>query len=110
MQGILRYNTERTAFEAQVDSQKFDPIGWPETQLQLLIDGPEPFLAVLEGFEGLKSHTIYQLVPVSTMVKMDLVVDPEDLDDETDEEDEDEDDDPGDVDVDVEDDEEDEDE
>jgi hypothetical protein len=93
MQGVLHYNTERTAFAAQLDDDHYEVEPWPDTQVAVLTGpGKQPLLAVMDGCEGLKAHTLYRLEELPTIVNANADIDADDDDDDDDFDDDDADD------------------
>lgn len=91
--GILRYNPDRSEFEAVTPGGELYGNDWPDDDLAVLADPTKPddaYLAVLEGgYGGLQANTLYKLTPASTLVEeVDEFESDEDEDDDEDDEDE----------------------
>lgn len=73
---VIRMNPEKTAIEIETpDGQEWGPLPWPPDQLVVMAQqGGEAFLAVLEGYEGLKSNTVYALIEVDTLLEEDETI------------------------------------
>jgi hypothetical protein len=72
-QAVIKMNPEKTLVEIETpDGQEWGPLAWPSDQLVVMSQqGSEAFLAILEGYDGLKSNTVYALVEVETLVEED---------------------------------------
>lgn len=90
MAATLRFNPDKSEFEAELpDGSQFQE-DWPDDGVAILApDDGDAFMVVLEGSDtGLEANKLYKLVPVGTIVERDVELD----DDEEDAESEDEDD------------------
>lgn len=72
---LIRMNPEKTLIEVETpDGEEWGPIEWPADQLVVCAaEGQEPFVVVLEGYEGLKANTCYALVEIPTLIEEDEI-------------------------------------
>jgi hypothetical protein len=80
---VIRMNPEKTLIEIETpDGEEWGPLDWPADNLIVCAEeGQDAFVAVLEGYDGLKSNTVYQLVEVATLTE-EAEIDPDGDDDD----------------------------
>lgn len=91
MSAKLRFNPDKSLVEIELpDGQVLDPMETPAAEdddpIVMLVDEEDEnapsHLAVIGEYPGLRTQTVYQLIPVETSVEFDVDLDEEDEEEE----------------------------